>query len=542
MNAQEYFNRGIEFFNQENYDGAISEFTEALGLDPNLVDAKNNLSDSYFNRGLANFRKGDSNKAITDISEAITLNPIDAHIYGARGYINSQIGNFDRAINDFTEAIRLAPTANDYLSRASAYSEKCKEARASGDKSGFFKYRELEINDYKAALKIDPTDKDVQKMLELAISEREHRKQVYEGISIVGGTNQELPISEDSKQKQQEKERQAWLNSEEGQRWYAESVSKLQERRKELEKYSVCISAGSSHTVGLKNDGTVVAVGSNYDNQCDVSKWRDIVAVAAGKNHTIGLKADGTAVAVGQKKDGYSYNVGNWRDIIAVFSGVSSTTAFGLKAGGKVVGVGHKDRREIFWSGIISVSASDRKIAAIRDIGTNIGICGYNIEGEDEVNHWRDIVSISAGSQHTVGLKTDGTVVAVGYNKYGQCNVNEWRDIVAVSAGGYHTVGLKTDGTVIAVGENDVNQCDISGWHNIVAISAGYNHTVGLKADNTVVAIGSDYGQCNTGDWQDIGPVTEERRNRMKQGLCIYCGGELSGLFTKKCKSCGKPK
>ena len=27
-----------------------------------------------------------------------------------------------------------------------------------------------------------------------------------------------------------------------------------------------------------------------------------------------------------------------------------------------------------------------------------------------------------------------------------------------------------------------------------------------------------------------------------KQGLCRYCGGEISGLFAKKCKSCGKLK
>jgi tetratricopeptide (TPR) repeat protein len=29
--------------------------------------------------------------------------------------------------------------------------------------------------------------------------------------------------------------------------------------------------------------------------------------------------------------------------------------------------------------------------------------------------------------------------------------------------------------------------------------------------------------------------------NWIKQGLCRYCGGQMGGLFTKKCKSCGKP-
>jgi alpha-tubulin suppressor-like RCC1 family protein len=60
--------------------------------------------------------------------------------------------------------------------------------------------------------------------------------------------------------------------------------------------------------------------------------------------------------------------------------------------------------------------------------------------------------SVAAGSVHTVGLKSDGTVVAVGDNDEGQLNVGSWTDIVQVAAGGYHTVGVKSDGTVVAVG------------------------------------------------------------------------------------------
>ncbi|MEE1283509.1 MAG: hypothetical protein UHK54_01475, partial [Acutalibacteraceae bacterium] len=58
--------------------------------------------------------------------------------------------------------------------------------------------------------------------------------------------------------------------------------------------------------------------------------------------------------------------------------------------------------------------------------------------------------TIAAGVNHTVALKSDGTVVAVGDNEYGECNVSGWKNIASVSAGFHHTVGLKTDGTVIA--------------------------------------------------------------------------------------------
>ena len=36
----------------------------------------------------------------------------------------------------------------------------------------------------------------------------------------------------------------------------------------------MAVSTRSSHTVGLKSDGTVVAVGKNDKGQCDVSDWK----------------------------------------------------------------------------------------------------------------------------------------------------------------------------------------------------------------------------------------------------------------------------
>jgi alpha-tubulin suppressor-like RCC1 family protein len=42
----------------------------------------------------------------------------------------------------------------------------------------------------------------------------------------------------------------------------------------------------------------------NDYGQCDVSRWRDIVAVAAGSTHTLGLRADGTVMATGNNSDG----------------------------------------------------------------------------------------------------------------------------------------------------------------------------------------------------------------------------------------------
>jgi alpha-tubulin suppressor-like RCC1 family protein len=83
--------------------------------------------------------------------------------------------------------------------------------------------------------------------------------------------------------------------------------------------------------------------------------------------------------------------------------------------------------------------------------------------------------------------------------------VDTWTDIVAISAGGLHTVGLKADGTVVATGNNDEGQCNVSYWTDIVAIAAGSNHTLGLKADGTVVVAGDKRSEkCNVSDWTDI--------------------------------------
>ena len=86
-------------------------------------------------------------------------------------------------------------------------------------------------------------------------------------------------------------------------------------------------------------------------------------------------------------------------------------------------------------------------------------------------------MAADAGYNHSVGLRSDGTVVATGLNSSGQCDVTEWNNIIAISAGGKHTVGLRYDGTVIAVGSNEFGQCNVSDWRNVVWISAGYSFT-----------------------------------------------------------------
>ena len=221
------------------------------------------------------------------------------------------------------------------------------------------------------------------------------------------------------------------------------------------------LAAGGYHTVGLRNDGTVVAAGKNSDGQCDVGDWENIVAVAAGLGHTVGLRSDGTVVAVGSDSDDQCSGVASWSDIVAVAAGWYHTV--GLRSDGTVV----------------------------------------TTEPNSDVGDWKDIVAVSAGGWLTLGLRSDGTVVATGLNGYGQCDVEDWKNIVAVAAGDRHAVGLCSDGTVVTVGNNCDSQCDVSSWEDIISVSAGESLTVGLRSDGTVVAIGLGLGQWDVGG-QDI--------------------------------------
>ena len=183
MDAAACLKRGTEYFNQDDFDRAIAEFTEAIRLDPNLAAAKSHLAVVYFNRGVMLFQEGNCERAIADLTESIRFNLDDATAYGARGTIYNSKGDYDGVIKDFTEVIRLGTdVAAPYSLRAGAYADKAKTYRTNGDKDNFFKYIDLSIEDYKASLNIDPDDIDVQKALEHLKNERELRRKVYEQV------------------------------------------------------------------------------------------------------------------------------------------------------------------------------------------------------------------------------------------------------------------------------------------------------------------------------------------------------------------------
>ncbi len=87
------------------------------------------------------------------------------------------------------------------------------------------------------------------------------------------------------------------------------------------------IAAGTEHVVGLKEDGTLTALhygqiayeigafpNNSYQGECDISQWKEVVAIDAVKGRTIALRENGTVLAVGSNTNG-ECEVSGWTDI-----------------------------------------------------------------------------------------------------------------------------------------------------------------------------------------------------------------------------------
>ena len=92
--------------------------------------------------------------------------------------------------------------------------------------------------------------------------------------------------------------------------------------------------------------------------------------------------------------------------------------------------------------------------------------------------------AITAGGGHSCGLRTGGTAQCWGLNnEYGQTDAPSGA-FTAITAGTRHSCGLRTDGTAQCWGNNEYGQTDApSGAFN--AITAGNRHSCGLRTDGT---------------------------------------------------------
>ncbi len=136
---------------------------------------------------------------------------------------------------------------------------------------------------------------------------------------------------------------------------------------------------------------------------------------------------------------------------------------------------------------------------------------------------------ISAGENHTLAIKEDGTLWAWGYNFYGQVGdgtttnrliptkigtATDWKE---VSAGSTHSMAIKNDGTLWGWGLNQYGTLGIGTTANKSIptkigidtnwklISAGSQHTIALKTNNSLWAWGyNGWGQVGNGTNENV--------------------------------------
>jgi tetratricopeptide (TPR) repeat protein len=126
--AYDFRRRGSAFlFDYKNYNAAIADFTSAIKLNPNDVDA-------WFVRGRAYYYSNDYNSAINDFSEVIRLNPKFGDAYNNRGSCQYALLNDDEAISDFTIALSINPEVSAvYNNRGLIYLERKEYFKAIDD-------------------------------------------------------------------------------------------------------------------------------------------------------------------------------------------------------------------------------------------------------------------------------------------------------------------------------------------------------------------------------------------------------------------------
>lgn len=266
----------------------------------------------------------------------------------------------------------------------------------------------------------------------------------------------------------------------------------------------IAVAAGASHSLALDEDGMVLAWGRNTNGQLGNNTTtqsnaplavstsgelasRTVVAIAAGTSHSLALCSDGTMVSWGLNTYGQLGNNSTVQSNVPVLV----STASGALAGKTVVAIAAGADHSLALCSDGSVAAWGRNTNG--QLGNN-STTQSNIPAAVTTGfgalQGKAVVMIAAGGSHSLALCTDGTVAAWGLNSAGQLGngnntqsntpvvvsasgVLAMRSVFMVAAGAAHSIAHCRDGTVATWGANSNGEL-------------GNNNT---SASNTPVAV-----------------------------------------------------
>ena len=248
---------------------------------------------------------------------------------------------------------------------------------------------------------------------------------------------------------------------------------------------AIAVSAGSSHSCGLRVDGSVICWGNNDYGQAETPAGT-FTAVAAGVWHSCGLRVDGSVICWGNNDYGEVDAPAGTFTAVAAGGGHSC----GLRVDGSVICWGNNDYGQL-----------DAPAGTFTDVAAGVWhSCGLRVDGS--VICWGNndygqaeapagtFTDVAAGVWHSCGLRVDGSVICWGNNDYGEVDAPAGT-FTDVAAGVWHSCGLRVDGSVICWGYNDYGMVDAPAG-TFTAVAAGGGHSCGLRVDGSVICWGNN--------------------------------------------------
>ena len=314
------------------------------------------------------------------------------------------------------------------------------------------------------------------------------------------------------------------------------------------------VAAGSFHSLFLKNDGSLWAMGYNLYGQLgdgttnNINLPEQIVAtgvkaIAAGSFHSLFLKSDGSLWAMGASGDGELGDGGSHGDYYTnraeqiVASNVTAIAAgynhsLFLKSDGSLWAMGDNGHGEL-GDGTLNSTNRPKQIVA------------------------SGVTAIAAGRGYSFFVKSNGSLWAMGWNYTGQLGDGTLNStslpkqivasgVTAIAAGDEHSLFLKSDGSLWAMGLNYDGQlgdgtADNGNYYTnrpeqivasgVTAIAAGDYYSLFLTSSGSLWAMGANgYGQLGDGN-PPFGVHLPEQI--VASGVTAIAGGLSHSLFVK---------